>query len=69
MSEGYRARAEQVILFEVAAWDVNCPQHIPQKLDAAEVARALADQQARMDTLTAENAALRRHILENRDRP
>ena len=59
MPEGYRARAEQVILFEVEAWDVNCPQHIPQKLDAAEVARALAERQARIDSLEAENAALR----------
>ncbi len=62
--EGYRARAEQVILFKVAAWDVNCPQHIPQKLDAAEVARALAEQQARIDALEAENSALRQHILD-----
>jgi predicted pyridoxine 5'-phosphate oxidase superfamily flavin-nucleotide-binding protein len=68
MPQGYRARAEQVILFEVAAWDVNCPQHIPQKLDAAEVARALAEQQARIDALAAENAALRQQILDIGDR-
>lgn len=60
MPEGYRARPEQVILFEVEAWDTNCPQHIPQKLDAEDVARALAELQARIDTLEAENAALRR---------
>jgi predicted pyridoxine 5'-phosphate oxidase superfamily flavin-nucleotide-binding protein len=29
MPEGYRARPEQAILLSVAAWDVNCPQHIP----------------------------------------
>ena len=28
--EGYKARDEQVILFEIEAWDTNCPQHIPQ---------------------------------------
>lgn len=33
MPEGYRARAEQVILLTVTAWDVNCPQHIPQLVD------------------------------------
>ena len=27
MPENYRARPEQVILFTVKAWDVNCPQH------------------------------------------
>ena len=63
MPEGYRARAEQVILFEVEAWDVNCPQHIPQKLDAVDVARALSEQQARIDALEAENADLRQQIL------
>jgi uncharacterized protein len=31
MPQGYKARAEQVILFTVAAWDANCPQpHIPE---------------------------------------
>ena len=42
MPQGYRARPEQVILFRIAAWDTNCPQHIPQKFDAADVAQALA---------------------------
>jgi predicted pyridoxine 5'-phosphate oxidase superfamily flavin-nucleotide-binding protein len=64
MPEGYRARAEQVILFDVEAWDVNCPQHIPQKLDAADVAGALAALQARVDALAAENAALRQQIVD-----
>ena len=38
MPEGYKARPEQVILFTVAAWDANCPQHIPQRFEAADVA-------------------------------
>src|SRR5215468_10394039 len=37
MPQGYRARPEQVIVFKIAAWDTNCPQHIPQKFDAADV--------------------------------
>jgi uncharacterized protein len=37
----YRARAEQVVAITVEAWDVNCPQHIPHKLDAADVAGAV----------------------------
>jgi predicted pyridoxine 5'-phosphate oxidase superfamily flavin-nucleotide-binding protein len=32
------------ILFSVAAWDVNCPKHIPRKYDAAEVEALLAAQ-------------------------
>ena len=68
MPEGYRARDEQVILFQIAAWDVNCPQHIPQKLDAADVARALDERQARIDALMAENAALRQTLQTLRDR-
>ncbi len=55
---GYHARPEQVVLFEVAAWDVNCPQHIPQKIDAADVAAALAGRDARIAALEADNAAL-----------
>jgi hypothetical protein len=59
MPVGYRARPEQVILFDVAAWDVNCPQHIPQKFDAADVAAALAHRDARIAALEAELAALK----------
>jgi predicted pyridoxine 5'-phosphate oxidase superfamily flavin-nucleotide-binding protein len=33
MPAGTPARPERVIVFEIAAWDVNCPKHIPQKLD------------------------------------
>jgi uncharacterized protein len=32
--EGYAARPEQVLLFEIEAWDTNCPQHIPQMFHA-----------------------------------
>ena len=57
--EGYRARVEQAILFEVDAWDINCPQHIPQKLDAAGVAEALHDLQERLTAAEAEATRLR----------
>jgi predicted pyridoxine 5'-phosphate oxidase superfamily flavin-nucleotide-binding protein len=59
MPRGYRARPEQVILFTIAAWDTNCPQHIPQKFDAADVAAALAARDARIAELEAEVAALK----------
>src|SRR5665647_427229 len=54
MPKGYKARPEQVILFKVSAWDTNCPQHIPQKFDAADVAAALAERDARIAELEAE---------------
>ena len=59
MPEGYRARPEQVVLFTVAAWDANCPQHIPQRFDAADVASALAERDKRIAALEAEVASLR----------
>jgi uncharacterized protein len=57
MPKGYKARPEQVILFKIAAWDTNCPQHIPQKFDAADVAAALAARDARIAELETELAA------------
>jgi predicted pyridoxine 5'-phosphate oxidase superfamily flavin-nucleotide-binding protein len=59
MPQGYKARPEQVILFKIAAWDTNCPQHIPQKFDAADVAAALASRDAKIAELEAELAALK----------
>lgn len=59
MPNGYRARPEQVFLFKVTAWDANCPQHIPQKFDSADVEAALARRDARIAALEAELAALK----------
>src|SRR5262249_52174604 len=42
MPEAYRARPEQVILLRVSAWEVDCLQHIPRPLEAADLAAALA---------------------------
>jgi predicted pyridoxine 5'-phosphate oxidase superfamily flavin-nucleotide-binding protein len=56
MPDGYRARGEQVMLFEVTAWDANCSQHIPQRFDAAEVQAAL---KLRDDRIAALEAQLR----------
>ena len=58
MPKGYKARPEQVILFTISAWDTNCPQHIPQKFDAADVAAALAERDTRIAELEAELAKL-----------
>ena len=51
MPSGYAARPEQVILFDVEAWDVNCPQHIPQRFEAADVQAALQARDERIAEL------------------
>lgn len=57
MPQGYTARAEQVIVFDVSAWDANCPQHIPLRYDAEDVERVLAERDARIAELEAQLAA------------
>ena len=59
MPQGYKARPEQVILLKISAWDTNCPQHIPQKFDAADVAAALASRDVRIAELEAKLVALK----------
>lgn len=59
MPQGYKSRPEQVIVFTVAAWDANCPQHIPQRFEAADVAAALAERDQRIADLQAQIAQLR----------
>jgi predicted pyridoxine 5'-phosphate oxidase superfamily flavin-nucleotide-binding protein len=56
----YRARLEQAVLFTVSAWDVNCPQHIPQRFEAADVRAALETRDQRIAELQAEVDRLRR---------
>jgi uncharacterized protein len=54
MPADYKARPEQVILFTVSAWDANCPQHIPQRIEAADVAAAIAARDKRIEELEGE---------------
>jgi len=62
MPADYQARPEQAIVFTVAAWDMNCPQHIPAKLDAIKVTAAFLKFEADIAALEAENAELRARI-------
>lgn len=59
MPKDYKAKPEQAILFRITAWDSNCPQHIPMKFDAADVAAAIAERDARIAELEAEVARLK----------
>ena len=65
MPQGYKARPEQIILFTVSAWDANCPQHIPQRFEAADVAAALAERDERIAALEAEVARLKAMALQS----
>ena len=60
MPEGYKARAEQAIVFTVKAWDANGPQHIPHLVPVDEVVPAIAERDQRIAALEEELARLRR---------
>ena len=47
----YPARAQRAMTIRVAGFDWNCPQHIPVRMDAEDVAAALAERDARIAAL------------------
>jgi len=49
-----KSRGEQVLIFRVLAWDANCPKHIPQRFDAADLSRALEQRDQRIAELEAQ---------------
>ncbi len=51
--QGESTPAEQAILFAIEAWDANCPQHIPSRFEASDVAAALAARDRRIAELEA----------------
>jgi predicted pyridoxine 5'-phosphate oxidase superfamily flavin-nucleotide-binding protein len=59
MPQDYRAQPEAALLFDIDAWDINCPQHIPQKFDADQVAAALAERDDEIARLKTEIAQLK----------
>ncbi|WP_294765436.1 pyridoxamine 5'-phosphate oxidase family protein [uncultured Rhodoferax sp.] len=59
MPTDYPAKAEQVVVFKVLAWDANCPQHIPVRFEAAQVKAALDERDARIRALEQEVARLK----------
>lgn len=60
------AKLEQVLLFDIVAWDANCPAHIPQRFEADDVAAALAERDARIEALEAEVVRLRENAAVSR---
>ncbi|TVR97110.1 MAG: pyridoxamine 5-phosphate oxidase [Rhodospirillales bacterium] len=56
---GYAARPERAVVITVAAFDWNCPQHIPQRLTLDEFQQHLAPLLSELAQLREQNAALR----------
>jgi predicted pyridoxine 5'-phosphate oxidase superfamily flavin-nucleotide-binding protein len=51
LAVGDEGKPEQVVLIDVDAWDINCSQHIPQKVNAADVGPIIERLQARIAEL------------------
>lgn len=49
----YPGKVERAILFEIEAWDVNCPQHIHKRFSQRQVAPVIEQLQARIAELEA----------------
>jgi hypothetical protein len=58
MPADYKAKPERAFLIHVVAWDENCPQHIPQRFEATDVAEALASRDRRIAELETQLKAL-----------
>ncbi|MEE9209655.1 MAG: pyridoxamine 5'-phosphate oxidase family protein [Kiloniellales bacterium] len=56
---GYKAQPERAVVFEIEAWDVNCPRHITPRYTEHQIAPAIAKLQARIEELEAEVAGLK----------
>ena len=53
VDKDYDAVPERAVVFEVTAWDVNCPQHITPRFTEAEVAELTAPLKSRIAELEA----------------
>jgi uncharacterized protein len=51
VAPGLRARPQRAMVVKVEGFDWNCPQHIPLRLDAEDVQRALDERDARIAEL------------------
>lgn len=58
MPKNYKAQSNYVTLFRVQAWDANCPQHIPQRFDKADITRLMEQRDRRIAELEKEVARL-----------
>jgi len=50
----YPGKVERAVLFQIEAWDVNCPQHIHKRFSQKQVAPVIEQLQGRIAELEAE---------------
>jgi len=63
--QDYKAgKVERAILFQVTAWDINCPQHITPRHDVDAFAEANRQILQQLADLEVENAELKRRLAE-----
>ncbi len=60
----YPGKPERALLFEIEAWDVNCPQHITPRYTEDQIRPAVAGLQSRIIELETEVADLRRRLAQ-----
>jgi len=65
MPDGYRAHPEQVFMFSLSAWDANCPQHIPKRVDLAEMEAVITAKDRTILELNEQVAELTRRLRES----
>lgn len=58
VAPGVRAKPQRAMVITVEGFDWNCPQHIPLRLDAEDVQRALDERDARIADLESRLKAL-----------
>jgi uncharacterized protein len=61
----YPGKVERAIVFTVAAWDVNCPQHIQRRFSERQIAPVIEKFQTRIAELEAEVERLRSNTRPN----
>lgn len=59
---GYRGKVERALVFHLDAFDWNCPQHITPRFTEREIEPVLAEARERIQSLEAENKALRQQL-------
>jgi predicted pyridoxine 5'-phosphate oxidase superfamily flavin-nucleotide-binding protein len=61
---GYKAKLERIFRLRLENFDWNCPQHITPRFTEEEVSEAVVPLSNRLAQLEAENAELRRRLVE-----
>ena len=57
--------AFQTIVIEIAAWDVNCPQHIHKRFSQSQIAPVIEQLQQRIQDLEGQLAAYKAPTISN----